>query len=445
MNRPSLNKRIQNRIRKLSEAATDRGRLLSFARFVSRRVVDDRLFEAAGSLAYISLFALVPLVTVIFGTLSAFKVFTEGHWAEKLSDYIFMNFVPSSARAVEEYLREFSENANALTVLGTVALLISLLITLTSVEAIFNRIWRVPTTRPKLSRFLVYWTVLTLGAVFAVASMALSARFFALAIFDSEPGQWLESLMLRTTPMLIELVVFTAIYRVVPHRTVKWRHALAGAMLGVIGFELVNWWLGFFLGNFNTYELIYGSVALLPVLLMWMYFSWVTVLLGASFASSLSAFRYQPKSQRLPEGHEIYGMLRLLGRLRKARSQGRGLHGDELRQLEPMLTDTLLQQMLGQLAGANIVARAETGDWLLARDLEEVSMAELYNIARLRIPICQTDLPGQQDALGSTVMAVVDELRQPLQALLKRSVASVYQDMAIDEPLGDCVDGGVPR
>ncbi|PJK14575.1 hypothetical protein CO613_04980 [Lysobacteraceae bacterium NML07-0707] len=434
MRQLSFTDRIQHDARRLFEHATDRGRLLSFARFVWQRFVDDRLFEAAGSLAYISLFALVPLVTVIFSTLSAFKVFTEGRWAEKLSDYIFMNFVPSSARALEEYLLQFSENANALTVLGTVVLVISLLITLTSVEAIFNRIWRVPTTRPQLSRFLVYWTVLTLGAVFAVASMALSAQFFALAIFDSEPGQWLENWLLRATPVLIELGVFTAIYRVVPHRTVKWSHALAGALLGVSGFELVKWGLGVFLGNFNTYERIYGSVALLPVLLMWTYFSWVAVLLGASFASSLSAFRYQPQSLRLPEGYEIYGMLRLLGRLHEARQQGLGLHSDELRQREPMLTDTLVQEMLCQLAEANIVVRAESGGWLLARDLDNVRMAELYSAGRLRIPIHEVDLPSQQDALGRAVMVQLDELRLPLRELLQRSVGSVYRSLPFNHP-----------
>ncbi|PJK03040.1 hypothetical protein CO612_09330 [Lysobacteraceae bacterium NML71-0210] len=434
MRQLSFTDRIQHDARRLFEHATDRGRLLSFARFVWQRFVDDRLFEAAGSLAYISLFALVPLVTVIFSTLSAFKVFTEGRWAEKLSDYIFMNFVPSSARALEEYLLQFSENANALTVLGTVVLVISLLITLTSVEAIFNRIWRVPTTRPQLSRFLVYWTVLTLGAVFAVASMALSAQFFALAIFDSEPGQWLENWLLRATPVLIELGVFTAIYRVVPHRTVKWSHALAGALLGVSGFELVKWGLGVFLGNFNTYERIYGSVALLPVLLMWTYFSWVAVLLGASFASSLSAFRYQPQRLRLPEGYEIYGMLRLLGRLHEARQQGLGLHSDELRQREPMLTDTLVQEMLCQLAEANIVVRAESGGWLLARDLDNVRMAELYSAGRLRIPIHEVDLPCQQDALGQAVMAQLDELRLPLRELLQRSVGSVYRSLSLNHP-----------
>ncbi|MFX7918727.1 hypothetical protein ABTK44_21455, partial [Acinetobacter baumannii] len=77
------------------------------------------------------------------------------------------------------------------------------------VESSFNRIWRVKKARPKLTRFLIYWTVLTLGALMASASLAVSARFFAMAIFQTEPGRLLESVMLRLAPVAIELVAFT--------------------------------------------------------------------------------------------------------------------------------------------------------------------------------------------------------------------------------------------
>ena len=87
------------------------------------------------------MFALVPLSMVVFGVLSAFPVF--GEWSDRLSDYIFSNFVPSAARSVEAYLKQFSANAGQLTAAGVIALVVSLLITLNSVEATFNRIWRV--------------------------------------------------------------------------------------------------------------------------------------------------------------------------------------------------------------------------------------------------------------------------------------------------------------
>ncbi|MDT0933249.1 YhjD/YihY/BrkB family envelope integrity protein, partial [Staphylococcus pseudintermedius] len=165
---------------------------------------------------------------------------------------------------------------------------------------------------------------------------------------------------------------------VVPHRTVKWRHAVAGAFLAMLLFELIKGGIGLYLGSFGSYSKIYGTLAFVPIFLLWIYLSWIAVLLGASLASSIAAFRYQPASMRLPLGFEMYGLLRLLARFAEARKRGRGLHIDDIQQLEPMLTDSLVQQMLEQLGEISVVRRAESGEWLLARDLDELSLGDLY-------------------------------------------------------------------
>jgi membrane protein len=414
-------------INRWSDRLRDRARARSFFSFLWHRFLDDRLFEAAGALSYTTVFALVPLSMVVFGVLSAFPAFND--WSGQLSDYIFSNFVPSSARKVEGYLRQISGNTGQLTAAGVIALVISLLITLTSVEATFNRIWRVKTARPKFTRFLVYWTVLTLGALVAAASLALSTRLFALAVFETEPGRALETVMIRLAPMAIELVAFAAIFRVVPHRTIKWRHAMVGALLSVLLFEVVKWGIGLYIGSFGAYQKIYGPLAFVPIFLLWIYLGWVSILLGASFAASMSAFRYQPVAMRLPNGYELYGLLRMLGRFAEQRQQGRGLHSDELQQLEPMLTDALVQEQLGELSAIGLVSRAESGEWLLARDLDDLTMAELYEACELRIPIAEAHLPCREDALGIAVMEELDQLRLPLRELLKRRVSNVFDDL----------------
>ncbi|MGY0618570.1 YihY family inner membrane protein [Lysobacter sp. A378] len=409
-----------------SERVRDRPRVLSFLRFLGRRVLDDNLFQAAGALSYTTVFALVPLSMVVFGVLSGFPVFAE--WSERLSDYIFSNFVPSAARSVEGYLLQFSSNAGQLTTAGIVALVVSLLITLNGVEVTFNRIWRVKATRPKVGRFLVYWIVLTLGAIIAAASLAVSARFFSLSVFDTAAGHALEVVMLQVAPMVLELIAFSAIYRVVPHRTVQWRHAIAGAVLATCLFELVRWGLGVYLGTFGNYSRIYGTVAFVPIFMMWIFLSWVGVLLGASLASSSSAFRYQPVSMRLPVGYEIYGLMRLLARFNEARERGEGLHSEDIQHLEPILTDALIQEMLAQLGGINVVRRADDGQWLLARDLDNLALGEIYEACQLRIPIAEVHLPCRDDALGKSAVAALDELRIPLRDLLKRRVSTIHAE-----------------
>ncbi|MET0582177.1 MAG: YihY family inner membrane protein [Pseudoxanthomonas sp.] len=404
----------------------DRARTGTFARFLAKRFLDDRLFQAAAALAYTTIFALVPLAMVVFGVLSAFPVFNE--WSDQLSDYIFSNFVPSAASSVSGYIKQYSASAGKLTIAGVIALVVSLLITLNSVEATFNRIWRVGTTRPQLSRFLVYWTVLTLGALVAAASLAISVRFFALPMFATSGGKILQTLSLSLAPVLIEFAAIAAIYRVVPHRTIKIRYAVAGALLATLLLEAIKWALGVYLSSFNSYQNIYGSVAVLPILLLWIYLGWVAILLGASFASAIAAFRYQPASMRLPLGYEFYALLRLLGRFDEARAEGRGLHSDQILNLEPILTDSLAQQLLCQLGDINLLRRDEQGEWLLARDLDDMTLAELYEACQLRVPVAEARLPCHDDRLGIAARSALDQLRMPLREGLKRKVSDIYRN-----------------
>jgi len=94
-----------------------------------------------------------------------------------------------------------------------------------------------------------------------------------------------------------------------------------------------------------------------------------------------------------------------------------------------MLTDAFVQQMLGHMDQIRLVSRAEAGEWLLARDLGEVTLGELYEACNLRIPIDETYLPCRDDTLGQTVARLIDDLRLPLRDLLRQPVASVYHNM----------------
>ena len=100
----------------------------------------------------------------------------------------------------------------------------------------------------------------------------------------------------------------------------------------------------------------------------------------------------------------------------------------EIQQLEPILTDSLVQEMLGQLNDIRVVRRAEDGEWLLSRDLDDLTLAELYEACQLRIPIAEAHLPCRDDALGRSAVAAMDELRIPLRELLKRRVGSIHAE-----------------
>jgi membrane protein len=222
------------------------------------------------------------------------------------------------------------------------------------------------------------------------------------------------------------LVGFSAAYWFIPHRTIPLRFAMAGGLVATILFEGLKAGLAIYLRN-ASYEQLYGVLAVVPIFLIWVYMSWLVVLLGASLAASLASFRYQPRALRLTPGAEIYAVLRLLGRFEEARRDGHGLHLADIKQREPGLTDELLQTIISDLCEMRIVQRAESGAWLLARDLDQVTLSEIYRGMSLRIPTPGADLclPARQDSIGRAAQVALDELRAPLADPLSRSVASV--------------------
>ena len=405
----------------LHDIQIDRERLTAFARFLLQRFLDDRCFESAGALAYTTMFALVPFSTVVFSVLSAFPVFDT--WTMKITDFLFANFLPSSARVMEQYLRGFAESARHLSPMGVGALLVSVLLTMWSIERTLNRIWRVPSPRPKLTRFLMYWTLLTLGSLLMVAALAAVSALFSVPALAGVQAQGFWDRVLRFLPWAMEFGALTLVYWLIPHRTVPLRFAIAGGVLASLLFEGVKWGFVIYLHH-ASFGQLYGALAVIPIFLVYLYSSWLVVLLGASFAASLAAFRYQPREFRLPIGAEIYGYLRLLGRLENSRAEGIGLHLLQIQEAEPCLTDDMLQRMLSALCELNIVQRSESGAWVLSRDLNQVSLGELYETVPLRVPAKELVLPCQNDDIGRAASAAMDRLRQPLLDPLAHSIGS---------------------
>ncbi len=402
----------------------DRERTRSFLRFLLRRFIDDDCFLAASALSYTTLLALVPLTATVLGVISMFPVYQR--WGDALTIFLFNNFVPKAAANVADYIRSFASSARGMTGFGVAGVLVSSLLTMSSIENAFNRIWRVPTPRRPVARFLMYWAALTMGPLLAVLSLAISSYLFSLPMVAVAEQSALSKFGLRLVPALLELIAFSAAYNVIPNRSVKLRHALAGGALATFLFEGAKYAIAYYLTR-ASYQQIYGALAVIPIFLLWIWVSWLVVLLGATFASALSAFRYQPAAMRLPKGFELYGMFRLLGRFIEPRLKGQGLHTAELHTLEPILTDDLLQRMLSTLCEISVLRRAESGEWMLARDLDAVDIGELYEAAALRIPAADAPLPCSDDALGIRAQEALDSLRLPLRERLRRSVGSIYQ------------------
>lgn len=413
----------------LARQARAREWSIAFGRFLWHRFVEDRCFESAAVLAFGTTLALVPLSTAVFGILSAFPVFDT--WSQSLTRFLFTHFVPGAARTVEAYLEQFTASASQLTTLGLSVVLLSALLIMKGVEDTFNRIWRVGAPRHGGARFLMYWTVLTLGPMLAGASLALSSWLLDAPWMGGE-GEGERSPWWIWLPRLIEIVAFTLAYRLIPNRVVSLGHAFAGGLLATLLFEGAKNGLGLYLASVPSYQQIYGAVAAVPIFLVWLYISWAVVLLGASVAASLSAFRFQPASERLPAGSEWLAALRICGRFVAAQQTRTSLSLESLRDLEPGIDDAVLNHLLEDFTRAQMLQRTEDGSWVMACDPKRTRLGDVYQAVRAVVPLQPWHGPGTADALGERILDLLTEQGCALSTSLEPSLDTLAPSEALE-------------
>ncbi|HJP99933.1 MAG TPA: YihY family inner membrane protein [Rhodanobacteraceae bacterium] len=403
-----------------------RDRLRAFAHFLWRRFRDDNCFETAGALSYTTLFAIVPLLAAVLAMLSLFPAFMP--LRNTLSNFVFRNFVPGAGDTVQGYLLQFADNASKLTVVGVIVLFVSALLMMASIEDRLNRIWRVPVPRKGGSRFLMYWAALTLGPLLIVLAVAASSWVFAQPFLRGADQSGVLGLgVIKVMPFASTWAGLALMYALIPNRRVRWRDALIGALVAALLFELARILFALYVSSIANYNEVYGALAAVPIFLIWVFLSWVIVLLGATLTAALTAFEYRRDDELLPEGCEFVGLLRVLQRFASAQRSGEGLREATLTQCETFLTADLLQRYLADLRTACLIQRNESGAWVLVRDLESVHLDDLFRVGGYRLPTDALSLqaaakglaPEAVDVLLRAEAAERSNLAHPLQSLFE--------------------------
>lgn len=252
-----------------------------------KRIDDDHMTTLAGNLAYVSLLSLVPLVAVIFALFAAFPMFSDV--SMQLRHFVFANFMPATGDIIQRYIEQFVANSNKMTAVGALGLIVTSLLLMYAIDSALNTIWRSKRTRPMVYSFAVYWMVLTLGPLLAGASLALSSYLLSL--------QWITGFhgvidnVLRVFPLVLSWITFWLLYCVVPTTQVPNRDALLGALVAALLFELGKKGFALYITMFPSYQLIYGVLAVIPILFLWVYWTWCIVLLGAEITVALGEYR----------------------------------------------------------------------------------------------------------------------------------------------------------
>lgn len=334
------------------------------AHLLLTRFKATRCPQVAGSLAFTTLLALVPLVTVAIALFSNFPGFAE--LGTSLKIFLLENLLPERAgKIITTYALQFSQKAAGLTLLGTALLVVTALMLLSTIERVFNHIWGVRQPRPLLFRIAVYWFALTLGPLVLGASVFASGYLVSASMELVDHVPWLGEMAARLLPPLMLGLLFSYLYFAVPNHPVRALHALAGGLAAAIAFFLMQRAFGLFIARFPTYTLVYGAFAALPIFLVWLYLSWVIVLLGALLSATLPAFIERRRVARPFPGDRTHAATSMLIELANAQRSGVSMEFRALR-AQAGLPDDQCEAVLGAMCDAGWVARTENGHWVLS-------------------------------------------------------------------------------
>lgn len=248
-------------------------------------------------------------------------------------------------------------------------------------------------------------------------------------------GGWfeLQKRLLSLLPFLTTTIALTLLYLLVPNCYVAPRHALIGGASAAILFETVKYGFGYYVKTVPTYEAIYGALAVLPIFLIWIYVSWVVVLLGAQLTYSLSTFRLNSTVTEPERDWNLIDVCLVLSHLWQAQRKGSGLTLDQLGQLEPDLAVEHIIEILEVLQAEDwVLEKAEQGEWILTRDLSEQTLLDLHYLMPTRLPDAQTSrVPTSH--VEHSLAEIFSRYSDAVQETLSVSIKPLFQETAAQE------------
>jgi membrane protein len=279
---------------------------------------DDRCQLRASALTFYSLLSVVPLVAMAFGV-------SKGFGIEKRLEKQILEALPNQreiAVRIIEYARSFLENTQGGLIAGVgVAVLFWAVVKLIgNIEKSLNDIWGVRKGRSlgrKFADYLSFMIIAPLLFVMASSATVLIASQVTLITgkvdFLASTGALIPHL-LKLVPYVVIWLLFTLLYVLLPYTKVQIRSGLLGGVLAGTLYQVVQWVYIKFQVGLSTYGAIYGSLAALPLFLVWLQTSWLVVLLGAeiSFAEqNVDTYEFEPDFHRVSNHFKQVLALRL--------------------------------------------------------------------------------------------------------------------------------------
>jgi len=260
--------------------------VLRVAHMLLRELIGGQLNLRAMSLVYTTLLSIVPLLAVSFSVLKGFGVHNQ---IEPLL-YNFLEPLGPQGAEITEKIIYFVENVKV-GVLGSIGfgmLIYTVVALVQKIEAAFNFVWQIDHLRPLSQRISNYLSVILLGPALIFIAISLSATVlgndWTQRLITIEPLGTLVFYSSKLVPYVLVSLAFTLIYVFIPNTRVQFRAALVGGVIAGVIWKFTGWGFAAFIASSSKYAAIYSSFAIMILLLIWMYLSWLILLAGSQIA-----------------------------------------------------------------------------------------------------------------------------------------------------------------
>jgi membrane protein len=407
---------------RVDELPRGRALLYRLARAVSstvRAFFDKALTGHAASLTYYTLLSVVPFLAFAFSMLKGFGIYRT-LMQDALRPYLRQTFAgdESLLQGVDQIL-SFVErtNVSGLSVVGVLFLIYTGISMLSTVETSFNDIWEVKTSRSLVRKVTDYTTILVIGPLLTLAAITITA-----GAQNSELVSYLHrslllgnivDFLLKLTSFVLGCVVLVALYVILPNAPVRFASALFGGVVaGVLWQGALLLHVRFQIGV-AKYNALYAGFAALPIFLVWLYVSWILVLVGAELAAS---HQYEQRMKQALRARHIDQEVREHLAVVLAAAAGRAFIDGHAPPTAAALAHALevpppaVDQVLDALVRANLLARVSPGGevrYVPARDVDAVHLRDLEAAVR-HDP--STEACALRDTLERTIGAELSKL-----------------------------------
>jgi membrane protein len=427
---PALRGRVRSYVRSVEERAqkSDRKTVLypAIALRVSLQVLRqwarDRCPQQASSLAFQTVLSVVPLVAVTLAVLRATNALGE---QSALVEFLSSNLIPIPEQEISARLLSWSENVTfeSLGGAGLVSTVALAFIMINSLEKVANYIWRAERTRSIAQKFVVFYATATVGpaligySLYHAADAGLTKGFsgFLFSFATTFSAMWMANYF-------------------IPACRVRWKPAIAGALVGTILFEAAKYAFGLYVTEFalERYAGIYGAVAVAPLWLLWVYYSWLTLLLTFEIAHAVQNLylleqvdRRSVMSLENELLHRVNGVVAARVMVAIARAYSRGDKVTTRRALETRfdMSPEVLARIIERLREHDLVIEVDgdTRGVLPARPPNQIALATILRAFR------GDDVDLDAEASGSRLEKVLTDI----EADALQRTAHLYLDQLV--------------